>query len=243
MGWQAVEGSFRDPSGFVYTRDGTLYRQVNKSFRQQFDGFLTSGLYDELAGAGLLVPHTQVGLELSATDDAYAVIRPERVNFISYPYEWSFGQLQDAADLTLEMQERPSPVDLPFATVARTTCSSRPGAHSSSTPFSFEPLEEGKPWVAYKQFCEHFLLPLLLMSQRDVRLGMLMRTYPDGIPLDLGSSLLTPPQLAIAECVDPHPPPCPGAEPVFRCFSRLGRQGSQMSRKSLVTLLRTCGMR
>ena len=57
MGWQAVEGSFRDPSGFVYSRDGTLYRQINTSFRQSFEAFLGSGLYDELVRDGLLVPH------------------------------------------------------------------------------------------------------------------------------------------------------------------------------------------
>ncbi|MDQ3222074.1 MAG: hypothetical protein M3Q75_01140 [Gemmatimonadota bacterium] len=62
MGWQAVEGSFRDPSGFVYTRDGTVYRQVNNSFRHHFEAFLASGLYDELVRDGLLVPHEQVGL-------------------------------------------------------------------------------------------------------------------------------------------------------------------------------------
>src|SRR5688572_532938 len=37
VGWQALEGSFRDPSGFVYTRDGTLYRQVNTCFQQSFE--------------------------------------------------------------------------------------------------------------------------------------------------------------------------------------------------------------
>ena len=105
MGWQAVEGSFRDPSGFVYSRDGTLYRQINTSFRQSFEAFLASGLYDELVRDGLLVPHEQVGLELAATNDACAVIRPQRIAFISYPYEWSFSQLKDAALLTLRVQK------------------------------------------------------------------------------------------------------------------------------------------
>ena len=106
MSWQAVEGSFRDPSGFVYTRDGILYRQVNAGFRPQFEAFTASGLYQELVGDGLLVPHEQVNLDQAATAEAYAVLRPERIPFISYPYEWSFGQLQDAALLTLEIQER-----------------------------------------------------------------------------------------------------------------------------------------
>ena len=190
MGWQAVEGSFRDPSGFVYTRNGTLYRQVNHSFRDSFEAFVASGLYDELAQDGLLIPHRQVGLELSASSDAYAVLQPDRVGFISYPYEWSFGQLQDAATLTLEIQQRALARGFTLRDSSAYNVQFRGGRPVFIDTLSFEPLEEGKPWVAYKQFCEHFLLPLTLMSSRDVRCGQLLRTYIDGIPLDLGSALL-----------------------------------------------------
>jgi SAM-dependent methyltransferase len=190
MSWKAVEGSFRDPSGFVYTRDGTPYRQVNLGFRHQFEAFLTSGLYDELTGEGLLVSHEQVGLELSATPEAYAVLRPERIAFISYPYEWSFGELQDAATLTLEIQERALAHGLTLRDSSAYNVQFQGGRPVFIDTLSFEPLQEGKPWVAYKQFCEHFLVPLTLMSARDVRCAMLLRSYLDGIPLDLGSRLL-----------------------------------------------------
>jgi hypothetical protein len=55
---------------------------------------------------------------------------------------------------------------------------------------SFEMYQEGLPWVAYRQFCQHFLAPLALMSYRDIRLNQLLRVYIDGIPLDLATSLL-----------------------------------------------------
>ncbi|HYF39728.1 MAG TPA: hypothetical protein VD930_08580 [Gemmatimonadales bacterium] len=190
MSWQAVEGSFRDPSGFVYCRDATLYRQVNKVFGKQFEAFITSGLYDELTREGLLVPHTQVGLELSATADAYAVLQPERIAFISYPYEWSFGQLKDAALLTLDIQERALSKGFTLRDSSAYNVQFHGGRPVFIDTLSFEPLEEGKPWPAYKQFCEHFLLPLTLMSKRDIRCGSLLRTYVDGIPLDFGSRLL-----------------------------------------------------
>jgi hypothetical protein len=190
MSWQAVPGSFRDPSGFVYTRDGTLYRQVNAGFRQHFEAFLASGLYDELVGDRLLVPHEQVGLDLAATDDAYAVLRPERIRFISYPYEWSFGQLQDAAGLTLEVQERAIRRGFTLRDSSAYNVQFQAGRPVFIDTLSFEPLAEGKPWAAYKQFCEHFLLPLSLMSARDIRCGTLLRSYLDGIPLDFGSRLL-----------------------------------------------------
>ncbi|HEU4681609.1 MAG TPA: hypothetical protein VFS51_07685 [Gemmatimonadales bacterium] len=190
MGWQAVEGSFRDPSGFVYTRDGILYRQVNHSFREPFEAFLGSGLYDELVRDRMLVPHEQMGLELSATGEAYAVLRPERVAFISYPYEWSFGQLQDAASLTLEIQERALAKGFTLRDSSAYNIQFQGGRPVMIDTLSFEPREEGRPWGAYKQFCEQFLLPLTLMSTRDIRCGTLLRSYLDGIPLDLGSRLL-----------------------------------------------------
>jgi hypothetical protein len=55
---------------------------------------------------------------------------------------------------------------------------------------SFEPYVEGVPWTAYRQFCQHFLAPLALMAYTDIRLSNLLRTYVDGVPLDLASKLL-----------------------------------------------------
>jgi hypothetical protein len=190
MSWKAVEGSFRDPSGFVYTRDGILYRQVNVGFRQHFEAFIASGLYDELAGDDLLVPHEPVDLELAATPSACAVLRPDRLAFVSYPYEWSFGQLQDAASLTLEIQRRALRKGFTLRDSSAYNVQFQAGRPVFIDTLSFEPLEEGKPWAAYKQFCEHFLLPLSLMSQVDIRCGTLLRSYVDGIPLDFGSRLL-----------------------------------------------------
>ena len=91
MGAQALGASYRDPRGFVFTRDGTLYRQVNRVFQDRFQAFLDSGLYAELEEHRLLVPHREAPLGLAASAEAVAVLEPERVDFVSYPYEWSFG--------------------------------------------------------------------------------------------------------------------------------------------------------
>jgi len=88
---RAHPASYKDPSGFVYWRDGTLYRQVNAVFREEYDACVASGLYDELAREGLLVPHECVDLSLAATQGAHAVLRPDPIDFISYPYEWCLG--------------------------------------------------------------------------------------------------------------------------------------------------------
>jgi hypothetical protein len=190
MGGQALDGSFRDPSGFVYTRNGILYRQVNAVFRDRFEAFLGSGLYDELAGAGLMVAHRPVDRALAATPDACAVLQPDLVDFISYPYEWCFGQLRDAALCTLELQERALAKGFTLRDATAYNIQFVDGRPVLIDTLSFEPRPEGAPWAAYHQFCENFLVPLALMSYRDIRCGALLRPYLDGIPLDLGSRLL-----------------------------------------------------
>ena len=187
---EPVRGSFRDPSGFVFTSNGTYYRQVNQVFADEYDACVSSGLYEDLIAGGLLVPHRDVGASFAAAPNARTVIEPERIPFISYPYEWSFGQLKDAALLTLDVQDRALARGFILRDASAYNVQFRDGRPLLIDTLSFERHQEGRPWKAYKQFCEHFLAPLALMSMRDVRLGRLQRHYLDGIPLDLCSSLL-----------------------------------------------------
>ena len=102
----APEGaSFRDPSGFVFYHEGTPHRQINQFYREDYRQLMDSGLYRELVAANLLVPHEEVDRTPPQPELAYQVIRPEPIAFLSYPYEWCFGQLKDAALLTLSAQE------------------------------------------------------------------------------------------------------------------------------------------
>jgi hypothetical protein len=185
-----VPGSFRDPSGFVFERDGNLYRQVNRSFADAFDRLNASGLYEALVGAGLLIPHREVSADLAVTVDAYRILRPERVRFVSYPYEWCFGQLKDAALTTLRAQRLALDHGMTLRDASAFNVQFQGGRPILIDSLSLEPVREGEPWQAYAQFCQHFLAPLALMSRRDVRLGQLLRTHLDGVPLDLAARLL-----------------------------------------------------
>jgi len=182
--------SYRDAAGFVFRRSGELYRQVNASFRDDFDFFLSSGLYDELAGEGLLVPHDEADLAMAASDGAYRVLRPRLVPFISYPYEWSVGQLRDAALLTLDLQRRALRRGLTLRDASAFNVQFVGSRPVFIDTLSFGRYEEGRPWGAYRQFCEHFLGPLAIMTGREPRLALLYRTFADGIPLDIVAELL-----------------------------------------------------
>lgn len=187
---ERINASFRDPSGFLFTRDGVLYRQVNQSYRKDYDLLMQSGLYEKLVKGKKLIPHQEVEIPPALPGIAYRVIQPERVEFISYPYEWSFSQLKDAALLTLSIQKTALEMGLSLKDASAYNIQFHRGRPVLIDSLSFEAYQEGKPWVAYRQFCQHFLAPLALMVYRDVRLSQLMRVYIDGVPLDLASELL-----------------------------------------------------
>lgn len=185
-----LNSSFRDPSGFLFSRDGNLYRQINKSYQTNYDYLISSGLYQKLINKQLLIPHQEVDIKPLILDSSYKVIKPERIKFISYPYEWCFSQLQDAALITLRIQD----IALQFGMSLKDSSSYNIQFHRGKPilidTLSFEIYREGQPWIAYRQFCQHFLAPLSLMAYRDFRLNQLLRIYLDGIPLDLTSRLL-----------------------------------------------------
>ena len=184
-------GSFRDPSGFLFRRDGVLYRQVNAVYREHYDAFIGGGLYKTLTDAGLMVRHEEVDVPPAEPATAYRIIRPEPVPFISYPYEWCFGELKDAALATLRIQKLALERGLTLKDASAYNIQFLGGRPVLIDTLSFEKLRM-KPWVAYRQFCQHFLAPLLLMARRDHRLGQLSRVFLDGVPLDLASRLLPP---------------------------------------------------
>ena len=182
--------SFRDPSGFLYRREGVLLRQVNASYQPHYDKLRSSGLYDRLAGDGLLVPHEELPLDHAFSAAAYRVLKPAVVPFVSYPYEWCFSQLKDAALATLKIQKRAFESGMVLKDASAFNIQFLRGRPILIDTLSLEEYVEGSPWVAYRQFCQHFLAPLALMSRRDVRLGQLSRIHIDGIPLDLAAGLL-----------------------------------------------------
>lgn len=181
--------SFRDPSGFLFHRDGVLLRQVNPSYAAHYDRLIESGLYDELIKRGWLVPHEELD-EAPAADAAHKVLKPERLPFVSYPYEWSFSQYRDAAKLTLDIQTLALEHGMTLKDASAYNIQFLGSRPLLIDTLSFEAYEPGRPWVAYRQFCQHFLAPLALTSYRDIRLAQLMSSQIDGIPLDLAAALL-----------------------------------------------------
>jgi hypothetical protein len=183
--------SFRDPDGFIFSYNGKLYRCINFSYQQNYEHLIQSGLYDKLVENELLIPHKEVQIpNIETTINYYKILEPEVIPFISYPYEWSFSQLKDAALVTLQIQKMALQYGMCLKDASAYNIQFRHGKPILIDILSFEKYQEDKPWVAYKQFCEHFLAPLALMAYKDIRLNQLLKIYIDGIPLNLATKLL-----------------------------------------------------
>ena len=104
---QKNPSSFRDPSGFIFTHDGSIYRQVNSSYREDYDHLMHSGLYEALVKDRLMISHEEIDPSCFGGEGAYKILRPELIPFISYPYEWCFSQLKEAALTIVRVQKMP----------------------------------------------------------------------------------------------------------------------------------------
>ena len=111
-----------------------------------YDVLKQSGLYQALTEAGQLVAQREVDVSLAATPDAYAVVQPEIIPFISYPYEWSFSQLKQAALLTLAIEEQALNFDLSLKDSSAYNIQFVGTRPVMIDTLSFEPYVEGKPW-------------------------------------------------------------------------------------------------
>jgi len=181
--------SFRDPSGFVFSDQNTILRQISTYYKKNYQLLKSSGLYEKLVEAKLLIPHSEVP-DTFNFPETYKIIKPLKIPFISYPYEWCFSQLKDAALLTLHIQKKALQFGMSLKDATPYNIQFLEGKPILMDTLSFEKYEEGKPWVPYRQFCEQFLAPLSLMAYTNITLGKLTQEYVSGIPLDLTEQLL-----------------------------------------------------
>jgi ribosomal protein L11 methylase PrmA len=166
-----------------------LYRYVAPRFAAKWSAAQASGVFEALTAADLIVPFDVVDAP-EGVAGAHAVLQPLELPFMSWPWEWSFSALKQAAITTLAVAE----LSLDHGMVLKDATAFNiqfQGTHPLHIDtLSLEPYVEGAPWVAYQQFCQHFLAPLALAANVDHRLIDLSRVHVDGIPLDLAARLL-----------------------------------------------------
>lgn len=189
---QKIKSSFRDPDGQVFVEGDRIFRLIRRDAVPHYRHLMDSGLYAALIKEGLLISHQEIANDQHdiTTASGDIVIAPECIPFISYPYEWSFSALKEAALTTLKIQKLCLDHGMTLQDATAFNIQFINGRWLMIDTGSFRKQDHFAPWGAYRQFCQHFLAPLLLMTYCDARLLSLFSHYLDGIPLDLAAKLL-----------------------------------------------------
>ena len=183
-------GSFRDPAGHVFIVSDRIFRGISHDSSDQFRSFLLSSFFKERAGT-LIVRTEEVSPEdaLAAgipADDVQAYgmwVEHELLPFISYPYEWPFEALKEAACLTLKLLA--GALENGF-TLKDASAYNVQFVHSRPIfmdVLSFCEYREGDPFLGYKQFCEQFLAPLCLTAFSGIDFNQWFRGRLEGLDL------------------------------------------------------------
>lgn len=175
--------SFRDPAGHVHTRDGRVFRTVLPWGVGQYRSARDSGFLDAAARTGRLIEGREVDPSELWDEEpgAVYVIEHPRLDFISYPYEWSFLALQAAGLLTLDLH-----LDALDHGLTLSDSSAYNIQFVGPRPLFIDYLsliryEVGQVWLGYRQFCEQFLNPLLLTGKTGVAFQPLYRGTLEGL--------------------------------------------------------------
>ena len=193
--FRSEPGSFRDRTSRVFYQADTVFRALTAPALADWQQLTATSFFQRLHKAGKIVQTEQVDTlclrdnapefaaseHLSSTSPWVATLRHQKIPFISYPYEWSFGMLKDAALLQLELLQ-----DALAEGMILKDASSFNVQWIGSRPIfidipSFTHLAPGEPWVGYRQFCQLFLFPLFLQAYKDSPFQPWLRGSLDGI--------------------------------------------------------------
>ncbi len=184
------QGSFRDNKGFVFYHQGNVLRAVNKSYESEWQALAQSELFRKLREKKRIPAFTILKDTFGLGPEIASTVQVQKIPFISWPSEWTFDQLRDAALLTLNVYRTALKEGYTLRDASAYNIQFNGCVPQFIDLFSFAKLSEGQPWEAYGQFCRHFLAPLALMHYKVPGISNLIQGNIDGVPLALASQLL-----------------------------------------------------
>ena len=182
-------GSFRDPASRVFVDHSRVWRALSKEALADYEALAATRFFADALTRGDIV-HTELVEDAPVPGEWAGVLRHERIDVLSYPYEWPFEMLRDAARLQLALTRQA----LAEGVITKDASSYNVQFVGSKPVFidvgSFERLRRSEPWPGYRQFCELFLNPLLIQQVLDLPFQPLLRGHLDGILPSQAAALL-----------------------------------------------------
>lgn len=179
-------GSFRDPSGTVMVAGDHVYRTVMPFAATDYETTRRSGVLADLVTLGLVIDERPVDRDVLGPvgEMASYVVEHPKLPFISYPYEWCFHALKDAALLHLDVHLRCLERGITLSDASAFNIQFRGPTPVFIDTLSFRPYRHGEIWTGHRQFCDQFLNPLLLRSLLGIPHNAWYRGSMEGIPVE-----------------------------------------------------------
>jgi precorrin-6B methylase 2 len=194
--YRIESGSFRDPNGRVFYFRDNIYRGLGEKAFCDWKALSSKKLFPRFLAAGKLVGTTHIdptaeGIPPDLIQGWAAVLKHQSIPFVSYPYEWSFSMLKDAALLQLELLLAALDEDM----ILKDSSSFNIQWFGTTPVFidipSFEIHQQHEPWIGYRQFCQLFLYPLFLQAYKNVDFHPWLRGSIDGITPEQFNNLMS----------------------------------------------------
>lgn len=191
-------GSFRDPCGYVFRDGRRIVRAVMPRAADSFADVHDSGILKTLSDAGLMLPTLRIAASAEELalypgargETAAALYEHPRVPLISYPYEWVFSQLKEAALAHLDAQILALEEGFVFSDATAYNMQFVDGRAVHIDAMSVRRYREGEAWGGYNQFCRQYLLPLLIEAWAGVGFQRLYRGSMAGIAFEDALAIL-----------------------------------------------------
>lgn len=186
-------GSFRDRNGRIFYRERSVFRALDREAFQEWEALSATKFFPHAIAVGKIVQTELVSAIEKAPipGDWQALLKHEPIPFISYPYEWCFGMLKDAAVLHLDLLQSAMDEDMILKDSSAYNVQWKGARPVLIDIPSFKRLTPGEAWVGYRQFCQMFLYPLFLQAYKNIPFQPWLRGSIDGITPEHCSSFLS----------------------------------------------------
>ncbi|HZD24241.1 MAG TPA: methyltransferase [Acidimicrobiia bacterium] len=154
-------GSFRDPASHVVHDDGRVLRLLDERGLAGWQALSETRFFDKATEDGRLIAAKAVD---HSDPGVAAALEHPCVPFISYPYEWTFSMLKDAALLQLGLLADALAEGITIKDATPFNIQFIGGKPVFIDIGSFEKYAPGEPWIGYRQFTRQFLFPLMLRA-------------------------------------------------------------------------------
>ncbi len=171
-------GSFRDPASRVVLDGDDVIRLLDERGLEAWRALSTSKFFAAAVADGRVIDAAEI---TNAPLGSAGALRHPRLPFISYPFEWTFSMLKDAALLQLGLLE----AALDAGITIKDSTPYNIQFHNGKPVFidigSFEAYRPGEPWIGYRQFTRQFLFPLMMRAWLDIPFQPWLRGDLDGL--------------------------------------------------------------